>query len=119
MPLVFQYNKRDLRNILPVDKLQQSLNPGAAPAFEAAAVHGVGVFETLKEISRLSLDAIRQKINEQKKGGVVGVERRVPRTASASERDRRRAGEGAGERASTPRRRRPRRARRPSAPTRR
>src|SRR5512134_2276017 len=77
VPLVFQYNKRDLRNILPVDKLQQSLNPGGAPAFEAAAVHGVGVFETLKEISRLSLDAVRAKIAEHKKPGVAGVERRV------------------------------------------
>ena len=82
VPLVFQYNKRDLRNILPVDKLQQSLNPGGAPAFEAAAVHGVGVFETLKEISRLSLASIRAKIAEQKKSGVAGVERRVQPAAA-------------------------------------
>jgi len=82
VPLVFQYNKRDLRNILPVDRLQQSLNPGAAPAFEAAAVHGVGVFETLKEISRLSLDSVRGKIAEQKRSGVAGVERRVPKTVA-------------------------------------
>ena len=80
VPLVFQYNKRDLRNILPVDKLQQSLNPGGAPAFESAAVHGVGVFETLKEISRLSLAAIRSKIAEQKRAGVAGVERTPPPT---------------------------------------
>jgi signal recognition particle receptor subunit beta len=84
VPIVFQYNKRDLRNILPVDKLQQSLNPGGAPAFEAAAVHGVGVFETLKEISRLSLDAIRSKIAEQKKTGVAGVERRAAPAAPAA-----------------------------------
>jgi signal recognition particle receptor subunit beta len=84
LPLVFQYNKRDLRNILPVDKLQQSLNPAGAPAFEAAAVHGVGVFETLKEISRLSLDAIRAKIAEQKKAGVAGVERRAQPAAAAA-----------------------------------
>jgi len=82
VPLVFQYNKRDLRNILPVDKLQQTLNPGGAPAFEAAAVHGVGVFETLKEISRLSLDAVRAKIAEQKKPGIAGVERRVHAAAA-------------------------------------
>ena len=82
VPIVFQYNKRDLRNILPVEKLQQSLNPLAAPAFEAAAVHGVGVFETLKEISRLSLDAIRARIAEQKRTGVAGiaVARRDPET---------------------------------------
>jgi len=87
VPVVFQYNKRDLRNILPVDKLQQSLNPGGAPAFEAAAIHGVGVFETLKEISRLSLDTIRTRIAEQKRSGVAGVERRVaapPKPAPAS-----------------------------------
>ena len=84
VPVVFQYNKRDLRNILPVDKLQQSLNPAGAPAFEAAAVHGVGVFETLKEISRLSLDAIRAKIAEQKKSGVAGVERRVRSAVAAA-----------------------------------
>jgi signal recognition particle receptor subunit beta len=81
VPVVFQYNKRDLRNILPVDKLQQSLNPGGSPAFEAAAIHGVGVFETLKEISRLSLDTIRTRIAEQKRAGVAGVERRVPAAA--------------------------------------
>jgi len=83
VPLVIQYNKRDLRNILPLDKLQQSLNPGGAPAFEAAAVHGVGVFETLKEISRLSLASIRSKIAEQKRSGVAGIERRVPASLPA------------------------------------
>jgi len=89
VPIVFQFNKRDLRNILPIEKLAQLLNPGGAPVFEAAAVHGVGVFETLKEISRLSLNAIRTRITEHKKGGVAGVERQLlpmpvkPATASA------------------------------------
>ena len=77
VPLVFQFNKRDLRNILPVEKLAQLLNPGGAPVFEAAAVHGLGVFETLKEISRLSLNVIRNRITEHKKGGVAGVERQL------------------------------------------
>ena len=84
VPLVFQYNKRDLRNILPVDKLQQSLNPGGAPVFEAAAVHGVGVFETLKEISRLSLDAIRaedRRAEEVRRRG-----RRTPASRAAAAR---------------------------------
>ena len=35
VPMVFQYNKRDLRNILPVEALQQALNPVGAPSFEA------------------------------------------------------------------------------------
>ena len=73
VPLVFQYNKRDLRNIVPVESLQKALNSGGAPSFEAAAVHGVGVFETLKEISRLSLDAIRARVVEEKRAGLAGA----------------------------------------------
>src|SRR5262249_12787981 len=67
VPVVFQYNKRDLRNILPVPKLHSLLNAGQAPEFEAAAIHGVGVFETLKEISRLALASIRNRIAEETK----------------------------------------------------
>ena len=82
LPLVFQYNKRDLRNLLPVEALQKALNPAGAPAFEAAAVHGVGVFETLKEISRLSLDAIRAKIADDKRSGIAGAGKAAPAPAS-------------------------------------
>jgi hypothetical protein len=84
LPLVFQYNKRDLRNILPVEALQKALNPGAAPAFEAAAVHGVGVFETLKEISRLSLDAIRAKVADERRTGIAGTGKGHPTAAAAT-----------------------------------
>jgi signal recognition particle receptor subunit beta len=83
VPIVFQFNKRDLRNILPVAELQKSLNPTSAPFFEAAAIHGVGVFETLKEISRLSLDAIRAKVAEDKHTGVGGVKAAARKPASA------------------------------------
>jgi mutual gliding-motility protein MglA len=62
-PVIFQYNKRDIRNILPVDELQESLNPTRWPHFEAAALHGVGVFETLKAISRLAIGSVRQKLS--------------------------------------------------------
>jgi len=68
VPLVFQYNKRDLRNILAVEKLHQALNPAGLRSFEAAAIHGVGVFETLKEISRLALDAVRRRVAEEAPG---------------------------------------------------
>jgi signal recognition particle receptor subunit beta len=82
VPLVLQYNKRDLRSILSVEKLQSALNPGGAPHFEAAAIHGVGVFETLKEISRLSLDSIRAKIVEEKRTGIAGLGRIAPAALS-------------------------------------
>jgi GTPase SAR1 family protein len=70
LPIVFQYNKRDLaRNLLAVERLQQVLNPTAAPFFEAAAIHGVGVFETLKEISRLALHTVRRRETGEAAGG--------------------------------------------------
>jgi len=64
VPVVFQYNKRDLRNILPVEELTEALNAGGAPYFEAAALHGIGVFETLKTISRLAVSSVRKKLTE-------------------------------------------------------
>ena len=85
VPVVFQYNKRDLRNILPVEKLQAALNPQGAPAFEAAAIHGVGVFETLKEVSRRALDTVRTRLaQEHVHDGVPGLAR-MRRAAQAAE----------------------------------
>jgi signal recognition particle receptor subunit beta len=63
VPIVFQYNKRDIRNILPVDALEKELNPEGARHFEAAALHGVGVFETLKAISRVAIGSVRKKLS--------------------------------------------------------
>jgi small GTP-binding protein len=51
MPLVLQFNKRDLKDVASVDELNASLNRGNWPAFEASALSGQGVFETLKGIS--------------------------------------------------------------------
>jgi signal recognition particle receptor subunit beta len=62
VPVVFQYNKRDIRQIQPVETLNEVLNPGNAPFFEAAALHGIGVFETLKGVSRLALSSVRKKV---------------------------------------------------------
>lgn len=55
IPLVFQWNKRDLPNVTPCEDLEKRLNKWGAPSFEAAAVNGEGVFETLKEVSKLVL----------------------------------------------------------------
>jgi hypothetical protein len=63
LPLVFQYNKRDLSNILTVEELAQSLNPGGTyESYEACAVLGQGVFETLKAISRLTLRSLKKRM---------------------------------------------------------
>jgi signal recognition particle receptor subunit beta len=67
VPVIFQYNKRDLTQILPLPEIRQILNPKGLPDFEAAALHGVGVFETLKAISRVALGSIRARIAEENK----------------------------------------------------
>jgi len=65
IPLVFQYNKRDLPTALPVEVLQEKLNYLKRPYFEAIAIKGIGVFETLKGISRLTLAEIKKKLEER------------------------------------------------------
>ena len=63
LPIVLQYNKRDLSNILSVDELNSALNPeGRLESFEASAANGTGVFETLKGISKLTLRALRSRM---------------------------------------------------------
>jgi hypothetical protein len=63
VPMVIQYNKRDLPNAVPLAELREALNPdGKIQDFEAAAASGQGVFETLKALARLVLQ-------ELKKGG--------------------------------------------------
>jgi len=61
IPLVFQYNKRDLSAVNSVEELQQALNPKGCPHFEGIATKGVGVFDTLKCVSKLVLDQAKRK----------------------------------------------------------
>ncbi len=48
VPLVFQYNKRDLPEILSIAELDLALNPHGLPAFEAVAHRGEGVMAALR-----------------------------------------------------------------------
>jgi len=55
IPLVMQYNKRDLPKVASVAELHALLNYRNVPEFEAVATTGVGVFETLKAVIKLVL----------------------------------------------------------------
>ena len=57
VPLVIQYNKQDLPAdmILGVPALEDALNFRGVPSFAGDALHGTGVFETLRGISELVL----------------------------------------------------------------
>jgi signal recognition particle receptor subunit beta len=61
LPLVLQYNKRDLPNVVPIDELQAALNTRNVPWFEACAPKGTGVFDTLKGVAKLVLNELKKK----------------------------------------------------------
>jgi signal recognition particle receptor subunit beta len=52
IPLVLQYNKRDLPDAVPVRELEATFNPTRRPNFEAVASRGEGVMETLQSVSQ-------------------------------------------------------------------
>jgi signal recognition particle receptor subunit beta len=63
LPLVLQYNKRDLKNTLAIEELNSDLNPDRTfPFYESEAINGAGVFETLKEITKLTLKKLRKRM---------------------------------------------------------
>jgi signal recognition particle receptor subunit beta len=63
VPIVLQYNKRDLSNILAIEELNADLNPdGAFKYQEASAVNGDGVITTLKEITKLTLRKLKVRM---------------------------------------------------------
>jgi len=74
VPHVFQYNKRDLENILQVSDLNAALNMHGAPAFESAAARGQGVLEPLDELVRLVLIDLERR-------SVFGAEVSTPEVA--------------------------------------
>jgi len=59
IPTVIQYNKRDLPNAMDISELEKALNKKGFPYFEAVAPTGEGVFKTLKMISKMVLEEIR------------------------------------------------------------
>lgn len=74
LPVVLQYNKRDLKNILSVEELQALLNAsGRWETFEAIAVEGHGVFETLKAITKTTLKALRRRMVAQEGSGAAAT----------------------------------------------
>lgn len=66
IPLVLQYNKRDLKNILSLEELNALLNPqDQYQYFEAVATQGTGVFETLKAVTKITLKTLRGRMATQ------------------------------------------------------
>ena len=58
IPFAIQYNKRDMDNILAPEELRAQINPMGVPDFEAVAIEGAGVFETLSCVSKLVVETL-------------------------------------------------------------
>lgn len=62
IPMVIQYNKRDLPNAMAVEELDRALNPRKLPIFSACAQDGSGVLPTLSSIAKMILFKMRESV---------------------------------------------------------
>ena len=67
IPRIVQYNKRDLPQALPLERMRAAVNPGGALEFEAVAIRGTGVAETLRTACKA---VIARLVEEPLEGGV-------------------------------------------------
>lgn len=62
IPMVIQYNKRDLPSAMTVEELDRALNPRRLPTFSACAHEGTGVLQTLSSIAKMILFKMRESV---------------------------------------------------------
>ncbi|HRI67621.1 MAG TPA: ADP-ribosylation factor-like protein, partial [Polyangium sp.] len=64
VPIVFQYNKYDLPDVLSVDELDKLLNRWQAPSLATSARTGLGVYEGLERITHAVLGSFETQMPE-------------------------------------------------------
>jgi signal recognition particle receptor subunit beta len=74
LPHVIQWNKRDTPNALPPDVLDREINRFHAPTFEASAIRGDGVRDTLTGVAKLVLKSLAERYG----GGVEEARQIMP-----------------------------------------
>ena len=62
VPVVLQYNKRDLGNLVAVGDLDRDLNPARQPAFPSVAITGDGVMDAFAAITETTLVAVAERL---------------------------------------------------------
>jgi len=81
LPLVLQYNKRDLPDTFAVEELNKALNRKDWSWVESSAVTGMGVFETLKEISKVTLLSLKKRLARGSDSATTSPSSQAPRPA--------------------------------------
>lgn len=61
LPLVVQFNKRDLPDIVADEEIHRAWGPTGLPVFMASALKGWGVLETFQEVLGLTFDAVNAR----------------------------------------------------------
>jgi mutual gliding-motility protein MglA len=85
IPLVLQYNKRDLASLLSTDELEADLNRDKShESYEASAILGQGVFETLKAVSRITLRSLKKRMLGEEKPARASVAPPAPPSTAAA-----------------------------------
>ena len=69
LPILIQFNKRDLENIKPVEEIRRDWGPTRFPTFLSIATQGRGVFETFEAIAKMAFASIDKKYDFNKKFG--------------------------------------------------
>ncbi len=83
MPLVLQFNKRDLPALASIEALNSALNRYNAPFYEAIAINGIGVHDTLKAVTKLVLNSLTHKYKIDKERGAAAPSAPAPARPSA------------------------------------
>jgi signal recognition particle receptor subunit beta len=73
LPLVYEYNKRDVESPLSIEELNRDLNSRGLPYFETVASQGRGVMETLEAISKMTLEYLEKRLLGDQKPKVTEI----------------------------------------------
>jgi signal recognition particle receptor subunit beta len=66
VPMVMQFNKRDLTEIFAIEEMDLLYNPRHVPVFATVATAGDGIMETLKTVSQIVVnDLVRKGVGKQ------------------------------------------------------
>ncbi len=85
LPLILQYNKRDLDDIMSIEELDQLFNQPHLPSYAASAVTGNGVLQTLTACCKQVLQDLKNKSKRTEQDASIGsrLQSPAPHTNSA------------------------------------
>lgn len=72
VPLVFQWNKRDLPDATPIETMAGRLNPDFKPAFSTCAIRDLGTFDAFIATTRAMVDSVARRYHLSNQGESLG-----------------------------------------------